>query len=209
MATEPNWPLETLWDEYCEVFDQFDDLSLGRWMAQTLSQLDGRIWRLSHPLLSAYRLAARVGHERQVWLKRLAQAPHSYPEASCCRAPLLPLVTRDVLSSGLICQHCNETAIPFDELDPQVQKALRGWADSYQPVHAVAHWDAKQQDSVEDYEDALEDAAVEAEALLRYLRKAVMPLLAESYPTIAWEDQDECLEVRPEDVNLNSDESDE
>jgi hypothetical protein len=29
-----------------------------------------------------------------------------------------------------------------------------------------------------------------------------MPPLLETYPAVIWEDQDECLEVRPEDVVL-------
>jgi hypothetical protein len=28
------------------------------------------------------------------------------------------------------------------------------------------------------------------------------PALLEFYPAVVWEDQDECLEVRPEDVQL-------
>ena len=28
-----------------------------RWLSQTLGQLAGKVWRLSHPLLGAYRLA--------------------------------------------------------------------------------------------------------------------------------------------------------
>ena len=83
-------PLDKMWNEYSEVFREFDDLTLARWLSQTLSQMQGRIWRLSHPLVGAYRLAAQVGHERQIWLKRLAAIPQGYVESNCCGAPLLP-----------------------------------------------------------------------------------------------------------------------
>src|SRR5947208_8193695 len=92
---------DRLWREYNGVFRDFDDLTLARWMSQTLGQLQGRVWRFSHPLLGSYRLAAQVAHERQGWLKRLANPPAAYIEAGCCRAPLLPLFTRDVIESGL------------------------------------------------------------------------------------------------------------
>lgn len=74
MATPPesDSPLDRLWLEYSLVFKNFDDYMLARWMAQTLGQLEGASWRLSHPLLGAYRLAAQLAHDRQIWLKRLA-----------------------------------------------------------------------------------------------------------------------------------------
>src|SRR5919205_364008 len=108
MPENPESPLDLLWKEYSLVFREFDDLTLARWLAQTLGQLEGKAWRLSHPLLGAYRLAAQNAHDRQIWFKRLATIPPAYLEAPCCRAPLLPLFTRDVLESGLICQHCGD-----------------------------------------------------------------------------------------------------
>ena len=96
MATNADSPLDLLWKEYSLGFRDLDDLTLARWLAQTLGQLAGRAWRLSHPLLGAYRLAAQLGHERQIWLKRLVATPHAYSESPCCRAPMLPLLTRDV-----------------------------------------------------------------------------------------------------------------
>src|SRR5437667_2757670 len=65
-------PMDRLIKEYGTVFQDFDDLTLARWMCQTLGQVSGRAWRLSHPLIGAYRLAAQLGQERQIWLKRLA-----------------------------------------------------------------------------------------------------------------------------------------
>ena len=65
MAFEPESasPLDSLWQEYARVFRDWDDLTLGRWLAQTLGQLEGRAWRLSHPLVGAYRLAAKIGED--------------------------------------------------------------------------------------------------------------------------------------------------
>lgn len=193
-------PLERLWKEYSLVFQDFDDLTLARWMAQTLGQLEGRAWRLSHPLVGAYRLAAQLGHERQIWLKRLATPPAAYPEAVCCRAPLLPLLTRDVAEAGFVCQHCTGTALPCDELPEEIQKLVMDWAEEYSRVHAVAHWDDRQRKSVANYDATLDNAAAEAERLLLYASQNILPKLLEHYPTVIWEDQDECLEVRPEDL---------
>ena len=195
--------LDRLWHEYSLVFREFDDLSLGRWMAQTLGQIRGRCWRLSHPLLGAYRLAAQTAHDRQVWLKHLVQAPAEYPEAGCCRAPLVPLLTRDVVESGLICQHCSATAIAFEDIPAELQPGLRAWAAEYQPVHAVAHWDDRQRRRVSSYDESFEEAAKEAERLLGQLGQELAPRLLDHYPVVLWEDQDECLEVRPEDIPLS------
>src|SRR6266404_2539455 len=200
MSMDPESPLDSLWQEYGRVFHDFDDLTLARWLAQTLGQLEGRVWRLSHPLLGAYRLAAQVAHDRQIWLKRLANPPAAYREAPCCRAPLLPLLTRDVLESGLVCQNCSGTAAPFDELLPEFQSAIKSWAEEYAPVHAVAHWDERKQRSPADYDRAFDNAAKEAERLLALAGMQIAPSLLDFYPAVVWEDQDECLEVRPEDI---------
>jgi len=195
-------PLDRLWREYGQVFQDFDDLTLARWMAQTLGQLQGRAWRMSHPLLGAYRLAAQISHDRGLWLKRLATAPAAYVEAPCCRAPLLPLLTRDLIESGLVCQHCSATAVPFDEIPEEVRHALKDWADEYAPVHAVAHWEDAERKRRGNYDRAYEQAAKQAEQLLARLGADLVPQLLDSHPAIVWEDQDECLEVRPEDIPL-------
>jgi hypothetical protein len=200
MAEMSESPIERLWSEYSGVFRGFDDLTLARWMSQTLGQLQGRVWRFSHPLLGAYRLAAQVAHERQVWLKRLANSPAGYPEASCCRAPLLPLFTRDILESGLVCQHCAGTAVPFEDIPADLQSVIRTWAEEYAPVHAVAHWEDHQRKSSGDYDAAFERAASQAEGLLGRAGREIIPQFLELYPAVVWEDQDECLEVRPEDL---------
>jgi hypothetical protein len=202
MAANPESPLDQLWKEYSQIFREFDDLTLARWLAQTLGQLEGKAWRLSHPLLGAYRLAAQLGHERQIWFKRLATPPAAYSESPCCRAPLLPLLTRDVRDSGLICQHCNDTLVPFDDIPAVAQGELAEWATQYSPVHAVAHWDDRQRKGAGNYDRAYENAAKAAEGLLARAGSRLAPKLLELYPAVVWEDQDECLEVRPEDVLL-------
>jgi hypothetical protein len=195
-------PLDRLWKEYSAVFQDFDDLTLARWMAQTLGQIQGRIWRLSHPLLGAYRLAAQLGHDRQIWFKRLVTIPSAYVEAPCCGAPLLPLLTRDVADTGLVCQHCGETCVTWDDIPPNLLAGIRAWADQYRPVHAVAHWDDAERKSRGKYEVHLEQAAKEAEKLLAQAGTKLVPLFLDHFSAVVWEDQDECLEVRPEDIEL-------
>jgi len=202
MATNADAPLDLLWKEYSLGFRDFDDLTLARWLAQTLGQLEGKAWRLSHPLVGAYRLGAQLAHNRQIWFKRLATPPAAYAESPCCRAPFLPLLTRDVRESGLICQHCNETLIPFDEIAEDARADLDVWAKQYEPVHAVAHWDDRQRRRVSNYDAAYENAAKEAEQFLSRAGRELAPQLLNLYPAVIWEDQDECLEVRPEDVAI-------
>jgi len=202
MATDEESPLELLWKDYRQAFHDFDDLTLARWMSQTLGQLDGKAWRLSHPLVGAYRLAAQLGHDRQIWLKRLTNPPVGYPESPCCRAPLLPLLTRDVRETGLVCQHCSETAVAFEEIPAPSRALIDKWASEYAAVHAVAHWDDEQRKEQADYRRACELAAEQAERLLSYAGHDLAPRLLEFYPAVVWEDQDECLEVRPEDVAI-------
>lgn len=202
MRTEAESPLDKLWAEYGAAFRDFDDLTLARWLAQTLGQLQGKAWRVSHPLIGAYRLAAQLGHERQIWFKRLATPPPAYPESGCCRAPMLPLLTRDVRDSGLICEHCGDTLVPFDELPAELQPLLESWATEYAAVHAVAHWDDRQRKKSGDYDAAFERACATAEQLLAQAGRELAPRLLDFYPAVIWEDQDECLEVRPEDIVL-------
>ena len=202
MSTDPESSLDRLWREYSQVFHRFDDLTLARWMAQTLGQLQGRCWRFSHPLVGAYRLASQVGHDRQVWLKRLTTPPAAYTESECCRAPFLPLLTRDVMESGLICQHCSATLVPFEDLPETLRGLLKTWASEYATVHAVAHWEDARRKSCGNYDHAYDKAAEEAEQLLVRLGAEIAPELLNDYPAVIWEDQDECLEVRPEDLQL-------
>jgi hypothetical protein len=111
-------------------------------------------------------------------------------------------MTRDVRESGLICQHCSATLVPFEEIPTEVSTSLAAWASEYEPVHAVAHWDDRQRKSAGNYDRAYENAAQQAERLLARAGHVLAPKLLDHYPTVIWEDQDECLEVRPEDVRL-------
>src|SRR5213593_3462457 len=154
MPANSESPVDLLWKEYGLVFREFDDLTLARWLAQTLGQIEGKTWRLSHPLLGAYRLAAQLAHERQIWHKRLANPPAAYSESPCCRAPMLPLLTRDVHEAGLVCQYCSDTLVPFEEIPAALQQELEAWAGQYGPVHGVAHWDDRQRKSAGNYDRA-------------------------------------------------------
>jgi uncharacterized protein YbaR (Trm112 family) len=202
MATNADSPYDLLWQEYGLIFRDFDDLSLARWMAQTLGQFEGKVWRLSHPLVGAYRLACQEGNHRQIWLKRLATPPAAYAESPCCRAPALPLLTRDVQDSGLVCPHCNEVLVTWDEIPAALKDDLSAWTAEYKVVHAVAHWDEAKQASVGSYEQAYEQAARRVERLLVQAGSRFAPELLDYFPAVIWEDQDDCLEVRPEDVTL-------
>jgi hypothetical protein len=115
---------------------------------------------------------------------------------------VLPLITRDVIDHGLICQHCHGTVAAFDDLPSEMQGMLRTWAEKYAPIHQVAHWDDRQQKRAGDYDRALEDAATEAEQLLATAGSQLAPALLDLYPAVLWEDHDECLDVRPEDITL-------
>jgi len=193
---------DRLWKEYSRAFEAFDDLTLARWLAQTLGQLQGRVWRFSHPLASAFRLAAEVGHDRQIWHKRLVDIPAPFIESPCCRAPLLPLFTRDILETGLVCQHCAETAVPFDEIPIGLRQAVQEWASEYGRAHSVAHWDDRQRRDAEDYDQDLDDAADRVEELLIQAGRDLIPKFLDYHPAIIWEDQDECLEVHPDDIQF-------
>jgi len=202
MAEPTNSPLDRLWKEYSAVFLDYDDLTLARWLCQTLGQLEGRAWRLSHPLLGAYRLCAQLAHDRQIWLKRLAFPPAAYIQAACCRAPLLPLFTRDILDSGLICQHCGETCLPFEEIAEELRDPIANWARQYAPLHGIAHWEEPQRTESPDYDRQLDEAADKVQSLLQEAGQHLVPRLLDYFPALVWEDQDECLEVRPEDIQL-------
>ncbi len=191
---------DRLWAEYSQVFKEWDDLTLGRWLAQTLGQVHGRIWRLSHPLLSTYRLATLVANERDIWQKRIVQIPHGYDPADCCGAPILPLFSRDVTESGLICEHCGSTAVPLSNLPKALQSPIKKWAQSYQEAHQIAHWQEARKQATPDYQDQFETAAKRAEQMLEQAAQEFLPQLLDLFPAIIWEDQDECLDIRPEDI---------
>jgi hypothetical protein len=112
------------------------------------------------------------------------------------------LITRDIIESGLICQHCSDTCVPWDEVPAELQSVVRPWAEEYGPVHEIAHWEEDQRGDARRFDDKLETAARAAERILGTLGTRVAPSFLEYYPAVVWEDQDECLEVRPEDIRL-------
>ena len=199
---QPESPFDRLWQEYSAVFRDFDDLTLGRWLSQTLGQFEGRVWRLSHPLVGAYRMAARIGFDRQIWQRRVATAPQAYTSSNCCSSPCLPLITRDVADQGLVCEHCGETLVPFDEIPEPVREPLGDWSRRYKPVHQVAHWEESRTKPSKQYEKHFDDAGDKATLLLAEAGKKLAPQLLDYYPAVFWEDHDECLEVAPEEIDL-------
>jgi len=200
MAEDDHERLQELWEQYRISINDYDDLTLARWISQTLGQLKGRVWRLSHPLVGLHRLLATTAHKRAIRVSRLAQVPADYPPCSQCGAPLLPLVTRDASEDGLVCETCGASAVPFNELPSDLQQPLHEWAARYAPVHAVAHWDDAQRARSKDYDKAYQEAAEEAEQLLLELSSQVLPAALDHFPAIVWEDHDECLDVRPDDI---------
>ena len=53
------------------------------------------------------------------------------------------------------------------------------------------------------YEELFEEAATRAEQFLRRAALELLPPLLDYYPALVWEDQDECLEVQPNDIVLS------
>ena len=198
--SSPENPADRLWGHYSVLFQRFDDLTLARWLVQTLGHFNGGIWRYSHPLVGAYKLAAQTGHQRQIWLKRLVDIPNPFPLAECCRSPLFPLITRDVVESGLICMNCNETALPLADLPEDLQERLKSWSNEYSEIHRVAHLEGAAKVAVGNFDDALDEAADRAVESLQKAADDLFPKLLDFYPALVWEDHDECLEVRPEDI---------
>jgi hypothetical protein len=202
MARELTDNHDQLWKGYSRVFMEMDDLTLARWMAQTLGQFSGQAWRLSNPLMLAYDLAAHAAHDRQIWLKGMGIIPADYIAAECCRAPLLPMLSRDVFDVGLVCKHCGETGVKFDDLPEDLKPGMDKWSADYDEIHSVAHWEDDGKKLPPDYDTLFELAAQSAEKLLAQAGSQLAPALLELYPAVIWEDQDECLEVRPEDVDI-------
>ncbi len=202
MSNSSEDPLDRLWTEYGDAFKGFDDLTLARWISQTLGQLEGKVWRLSHPLIGALRLAGVQGHKREIWHKRLVSIPSAYTEAPCCRAPLLGFFTRYIVETGLICPFCSETAVALEEIPNPLRSRIQNWAEDYGRIHEVAHWSEAGMDQSDDYDEDLELAAEQSEKSLADLGRVLAPRLLEFFPAIIWEDQDNCLEVRPEDIQF-------
>ena len=83
-------------------------------------------------------------------------------------------------------------------MKPRIDK----WSSDYDEAHGVAHWEEDGKKLPPDFDKLFELAAQSAEKLLAQAGSELAPSLLELYPAVAWEDQDECLEVRPEDVDI-------
>ena len=138
-----------------------------------------------------YRLAAMVGHDRQIWHQRLVKPPIDFPRRMLS-GTVVPDGDAGCLKNGLICFHCNGTAVPLDLEDESLRK---GWLNGLKIIQAygVAHWDETRRNSHVNYEQAFEDAAQQSEQLLAYQGVELAPALVEFFPAVIWEDQDECL----------------
>jgi len=200
MAEDNSGRIDLLWSEYSLFLRDWDDITLSRWLAQILSQLQGAVWRQSHPLVGSFRLGAVESKRRNLRVSRWTQIPHGYQAADCCGAPLLPLVNRNTAEEGLLCIFCDRPAMTFEQLPGELQPALKEWAERYHPVHEVAHWTEEQKLRCGDYDKAYNDAAAAAEELLQELHSRILLDWAEAFGAVAWEDADECLDVRPDDL---------
>jgi hypothetical protein len=202
MTGNPDDAIDRLWKEYGELFEAYDDLTLARWMSQTLGQISGRILRYSHPIIGAYRMAAIIGQDRSIWHKRLVAIPPGYVESECCRAPVLPLFTREIADCGLICEHCNETLVKFEDMPNELKSPTERWANDYDTYHDVAHWSDAKRKACTDYQVERNAAANVCRQFLAKAVKDILPAYLDHYPVLLWEDQDECLDIKPEEIEL-------
>ena len=65
--------------------------------------------------------------------------------------------------------------------------------DDFVLVRWMARWGEWRRKSQDQYEHVFEQAAQKSEAQLSYF---------DNFPLVIWDDQDECLQVRPEDIQL-------
>jgi len=178
----------------------WDDLSLVRWLNQTLGQLYERGWRASHPLVVAYRLGSTVAHQRDLWNRRTFSFNDNYAPANCCGAPAIPFVTFEVSTHGIYCSCCGEVLVPLDELPGNMSLSFKDWGRAYDAIHQVAHWTDAERKHCGDYNKALDQACEKAVPLLARLGYELVPPLLARFPTLFWEDSDNCLDVIPEDI---------
>lgn len=201
MHEEDREAIDRLWEDYRLFFDGFDDPTLARYLAQLLGQIHGGIWRASHPMTGLLRLGAHTCHQRGLRIGRHARVPEGYGAAACCGAPTVPLITRDVIERGFVCVFCDGTLATLEDLPGELGLAVRRWAEQYREVHDVAHWDERQRLACGDYEEAFNQAAQRGAELWVDLVESLLPkLVPDIFSVMIWEDQDECLDIRPEDL---------
>lgn len=189
-----------LWQEHTRALKTWDDLSLARWLNQTLGQLHERCWRASHPLVVAYRLGATVAQQRDIWNRRTFSFNNHYQRAPCCGAPTIPFISFEVCTHGLYCSCCGEVMNTLEELPAEINSGFRQWGASYDIIHQVAHWSDPERKQCGDYDRALDDACERAIPLLAKLGYELAPKVLRAFPAVFWEDADNCLDVIPEDI---------
>lgn len=189
-----------LWQEHMRGLRSWDDLSLVRWLSQSLGQFYERSWRVSHSFVVAYRLGVTVAHQRDVWNRRIFSFHQNYQTAPCCNAPTIPLVSFEMMSHGIACSCCGGELISLKELPLSLRKAFMDWGRRYDSIHQVAHWDDERKKESKNYDKDFDEAGDRAIPLLTELGYKLVPKLLELYPAIFWEDGDHCLDLRPEEI---------
>jgi hypothetical protein len=86
-------------------------------------------------------------------------------------------------------------------LPSALRAALEPWVKEYQTVHEVAHWDDVRKLGC-NYEELFNSSARKAEELWVRLARVILPVALDDFAAVIWEDHDECLDVRPEDIEL-------
>ncbi len=190
-----------LWQEHMRALKSWDDLSLARWLSQTLGQLHERCWRASHPLVVAYRLGATVAQQRDLWNRRTFSFNNHYQSTSCCGAPTIPFISFEVCTHGIYCSCCGEVLSTLEDMTEDIAPALRQWGKDYDAIHQVAHWNDNERKQCGDYDRALDKACERAIPMLSRLGYEIAPKVLRIFPAVFWEDADNCLDVIPEDIS--------
>ncbi len=189
-----------LWQEHTRALKSWDDLSLTRWLNQTLGQLHERCWRASHPFVVAYRLGATVAHQRDLWNRRSFSFNPNYPSAACCGAPAIPFISFEVCTHGIYCSCCGEVLVTIEDLPEKLAHDFRHWSKKYDALHQVAHWSDDERKKHGDHNKALDQACDQASPLLAKLGYQLAPQLLHHHPTVFWDDADNCLDIIPEEI---------
>ena len=203
MATNADAPLDLLWKEYSLGFRDFDDLTLA-----TLAGPNAR--PACRQDLAAFASAARrlpPGRAVGPRAPDLAQAPGCDP-ARLLRIALLPRADVAVADArrargGLDLPALQRDARPVRGNPRRACKAI--WRtgprvtprSTRSPTGTIASAKPPATTTTPTKPPPRKPNGCSREA-----GRQLAPRLLEFYPAAVWEDQDECLEVRPEDVRL-------
>jgi hypothetical protein len=189
-----------LWREHARALKSWDDLLLSRWLNQMLGHLHEVCWRASHPLVVSYRLGATVAYQRDIWNRQTFSVNSNYQVAACCGAPCIPFVSFEVCTHGIYCSCCGEVLETLEDMPNPIANVFRRWGKTYDVFHQVAHWTEEEQKRCSDYDTALDKATQGALPLLGELGYQLAPRLLARFPSVMWEDADNCLDIIPEDI---------